>query len=41
MSLTWGRDRCVVEGRFTATMLLAIAVLGYADLLVIEAIDAA
>jgi hypothetical protein len=41
ISLTWGGNRWVVEGRVTATMLLAIAVLGYPDLLVIEAIDAA
>jgi hypothetical protein len=41
MSLTRGRDRCVVEGRATASMLLAVAVLGYPDLLIIEAIDAA
>jgi hypothetical protein len=41
MSLTWGVNRCVVEGRVTATLLLAIAVLGYPGLLVIEAIDGA
>lgn len=41
INLTWGGNRCVVEGRVNATMLLAIAVLGYPDLLVIETIDAA
>jgi hypothetical protein len=41
ISLTRGRDSCIVEGEGTMVMLLAVAVSGYSDLLVIAAIDAA
>jgi hypothetical protein len=41
IGLTWGRDCCVVEGKLTVAMLLAVAVSGYYELPVIEVIDAA